>query len=223
MNVDWGLMAAVLSMVFTTFIGGITIWYTKNSLDYTKKSTQIADESLKATQKSIDTSIDIYENQKKFEHEEKKSRFNTLRKLIEDDLSWIKMELMQIDSSHEFIKENQQLNMHLIRQNDSLSILFDKIDGNQQFIGFNYIYINIDKYVYDIGLLDVDISISLSKIVRDIRHYNDELLLLINSSSRPGFSKIDLLQNVILLKLSADDVLYDEKKLKSMLSRSLMN
>ena len=59
--------------------------------------------------------------------------------------------------------------------------------------------------------------------MRDIRHYNDELLLLINSSSRPGFSKIDLLQNVILLKLSADDVLYDEKKLKSMLSRSLMN
>ncbi|WP_235410088.1 hypothetical protein, partial [Proteus terrae] len=64
MDVDWGLMVAVLSMFFTMFIGVITIRYTKKSLGYTKKSTEIADESLRAAKKSVDTTIRIYRQQR---------------------------------------------------------------------------------------------------------------------------------------------------------------
>ncbi|MEY0976206.1 hypothetical protein AB7196_09660 [Providencia rettgeri] len=63
-NMDWALFVAVLSLLFTGVVSFITIRYTKRSLDYTKESTWLAKESLKAAQKSIDTSLELYEKQK---------------------------------------------------------------------------------------------------------------------------------------------------------------
>ncbi|WP_337127337.1 hypothetical protein [Proteus terrae] len=72
---DWALFVAVLSLLFTGWVSFITIRYTKKSLNYTKKNTQIAIESLDEAKKSIDTSIELYEKQKNdYEEREKKEK-----------------------------------------------------------------------------------------------------------------------------------------------------
>ncbi|HGN0025780.1 TPA: hypothetical protein ACXEMW_000591 [Proteus mirabilis] len=46
MEINWSLVVAVLSMIFTTFIGVVTIRYTSRSLAQNKKSNQLSEASL---------------------------------------------------------------------------------------------------------------------------------------------------------------------------------
>lgn len=180
-------------------------------------------QSTKAAKKSIDTSIKIFESQQKIAFAGKKSQFNTLRKLILDDIKWIRHELLQIEHRFDFIAQNRLLKFYAVRQSDSLNFFFYQPDGSMRHIGFKCINANIDKYVYDIGLLDVDISILLSNIIRNVRHYNGDILLMINASTRNEFSTEHLVNNVRILKLITDDLLEEIQALLTSLKESSMN
>lgn len=93
-NWSWGFFIAVFSLLFTAKALKKTDKSNKlagYSLELTRKSTSIADaslivaeESLKAAKKSIDTSIDIYNKQKKDSDTQKKAdRLNTIKGILD--------------------------------------------------------------------------------------------------------------------------------------------
>ncbi|HHN8389728.1 hypothetical protein ABMZ76_08465 [Morganella morganii] len=113
-SMDWGLTVAVLSLVFTGIVSFITIRYTKKSLDYTKESVQIADASLKAARESINTSVEIYEKQKKDD---------LIKREKEDGLKLFSIKTM-------IMEEIKDEFLHFVRVN---KILKDIVDCNSDF------------------------------------------------------------------------------------------
>lgn len=134
MDVDWGLTVAVLSMVFTTFIGGITIRYTKRSLDYTKKNTQIAKESLDSAKKSIDTSIEIYNKQKVDNDKQKENeRLNTIMGIFDvagKEAFLVLQYILFIIELQELAEKAETINFEFSEATEWNSIYFSLPDGD---------------------------------------------------------------------------------------------
>ncbi|MDF7489394.1 hypothetical protein NFG33_00855 [Proteus mirabilis] len=206
MNVDWGLTVAVLSMVFTMFIGGITIWYTKNSLDYTKKSTQIADESLKAAQKSIDTSIELYEKQKKDYLINNQLRNNeelvSLLKVVSYKSIQICSHLYYISGLYIYLKEWQLYDVKVKIYNDR-NILFLYRDHESD-SDKNKKHLNL----YELNQINVD-NIDVS----------EDLLRRVAVLSPEYFNKfIEIKNQTMILAKKTNDIIYASKMGKDKLT-----
>lgn len=182
-DIDFGLVVAILSLAFTGIVSFITIRYTKRSLDYTKKSVQIADASLKASQKSIDTSIEIYEKQKK-DDDYKKDHFNSaksnaIKTVLTYRLSKAYMNQVQM------IKTFRLINKH----SDALIILDDlgsgdffahSPNGGSMFFSYKLTSICDDfEMLYEINMLDNTLGVKLININDLIIGFSDSIGTLI--------------------------------------------
>lgn len=182
-NIDFGLAVAVLSLIFTGIVSFITIRYTKRSLDYTKKSVQIADASLKASQKSIDTSIEIYEKQKKDDNY-KKNKFN-------DAKSNAIKTVLAYRLSKAYMSQVQMLNtFRLVNTNDDTIIILDELGsgdflahspvGGSMFFSYKLLPICDDfEMLYEIYMLDSKLGVKLININDLIIGFSDSINSLI--------------------------------------------
>ncbi|MBG5948726.1 hypothetical protein I5E72_03010 [Proteus terrae] len=190
MDVDWGLMVAVLSMFFTMFIGGITIWYTKNSLDYTKKSTQIADESLKAAQKSIDTSIEIYNKQKKDSENEyeakKKEKLFSLKYFILNEISTNYANYRFMTNFCRRVIDDDILDFNIPKDDLSGVAYRTRNFNNYNLYFIKHESVMMEKHLFDIVELDHLFGHEIMKMIMNVKRYNDffihKMIPLINNN-----------------------------------------
>ncbi|USR63663.1 hypothetical protein NFC79_13065 [Providencia stuartii] len=111
-NWSWGFFIAVLSLWFTAKALKKTDKannLAEVSLELTRESTRIAEESLQAAKESIDTSIELYEKQKKDILLEKNSfdnkKIESIKIVIRHELGKMYLNYKGIMTSFEIIKK----------------------------------------------------------------------------------------------------------------------
>lgn len=192
-GIDLGIVIALLSLFFTAIVSFITIRYTKKSLDYTKRSVEIADASLKAAQKSIDTSIELYEKQKR--DEGKKDSDKLIREIIA-----IKSILrIEIDKSIAIYKNNKSL-CDAILANEFTKLSFT--DRRTVFSVWFYYDNEIEPRTY-INILKTNHS-SYIPYFLDTARLDYELLTMIDLTVE-ALKTIDKFRDTIIEKMKEND------------------
>ncbi|EGT3592351.1 TPA: hypothetical protein ACPEVW_001725 [Proteus mirabilis] len=209
MDVDWGLMVAVLSMFFTMFIGVITIRYTKKSLGYTKKSTEIADESLRAAKKSVDTTIRIYRQQRINEYKNNKKAVIAYKKLISEELKENYIYLSNVCKFIDFYLLNYSFDKNYVGNSPLYSVVNNGDEVNMIFRKNTTFY--IDEFLHDITKIDLQFSIKLIDLKRKINFSNELLMLMkveLDNNSHKRFS-IDYKSELTLLLNQVKSIYYE--------------
>ncbi|MEQ4659613.1 hypothetical protein AB7Z54_10535 [Providencia manganoxydans] len=181
-KVDWAIVIAILSLLFTTIISFITIRYTKKSL-------AISANSLDASIKSIDTSILIYEKQKKDENEKISQVNASILKVIKSHVS----EEIKINYTHSkglsllflFASTRQNIEIEIEDVYSDLRMVIINADGDEK----GFVYANpdvsvIDKYLHQLLYLDenvAEIAIRLKACHMIYTHKMNLLLLYIKN------------------------------------------
>ncbi|WGL97367.1 hypothetical protein QE177_09040 [Arsenophonus sp. aPb] len=205
-NVDWGLVVAVLSLIFTAIVSFLTIRYTKKSLEYTKKSTDIANKSLHAAQKSIETSIEIYNKQKKDNNLEKeesnKAKLKAIKKTIKFKLERNYILYKGIVNTFDAIKNDEVVEI------DFQEFKFDDFvvscsDGSTRSFNTNIKSIcNSVELFYEIYLLNENFATKLIALNEQYIILENVLNIFLKLASNENYDnkfKIDMLRPIVIL------------------------
>ncbi|EQB9153983.1 hypothetical protein ACYYHG_000093 [Morganella morganii] len=173
-NMDFGLVVAVISLIFTIIVGGATIWYTRRSV-------RIAEQSLEAAKNSIYTSIEIYEKQKKDDAFNEKiklqNRSMSLHYLIRNEVSANYIRLHKVVNFCKRVWSNDVINFEY---NDLAHFPFANYtfsDGESDgFMFEEQSYSIIDKYLLDVADVDAQLISKLIGLRYSIEHFNNSFI-----------------------------------------------
>lgn len=177
-NMDFGLVVAVISLIFTIIVGGTTIWYTRRSV-------RIAEQSLEAAKNSIYTSIEIYEKQKKDDTANEKiklqNRSMSLRYLISNEVS---ANYIRLHSVTDFCKRVWDNDVKDFEYNGVAHVPFLNYTlssgENHGFLFEEQSYSIIDKYLLDVADVDAQLISKLIGLRYSIEHFNNSFISGLN-------------------------------------------
>lgn len=173
-NWSWGLFVAVVSLWYAAKSYSKSYKSNKlseSSLDLTARSTALAEESLNEAKKSIDTSIDLYNQQKRDAQAERLANEEKATRVLKENLKHVLLGLIPIgDNFTNFINsdadvdsyEYLELDSNLYIYSDSESFTINSFESSVS---------SLNMLVFDATKIDISVHENISIVIFALEHF----------------------------------------------------